>query len=887
MAEESSDVESPQGKAEGVIFVSDASAEAERLISTLRGRGYSAFDVPLGVLVSRVAVQRPMLIICDIDAPAALKQIQALRGVQGADGIDVLFVGRPGGALDQNREEVMPEASAVFLRPFEPLTLLRKVEALVGAPTAQPGQQAAPNSSARPPVLVAATRRPVLYDGTSDTADGSSASGVGLRPQLDRELLKTPHARPKPSPPPAPPGVAPSLSGGHPEPDGAPSDYDLGGMTEQRDSEWMQRVPQAEISPHLQKMLNQAELRLSLAPVSSAAPVERLSPEEEVDAVLPQEVLAALDEPLGFEEEGDFEGAPGRVASGDASDTGTGRERTGGSTTGGGTGPLRRPSSATAVSTGTGSGNTTGSGTGSGAGTDTGAGTGPGAQPARTRGDPETSRPTPRPPRPSASDWAASAARSERSALLTGTPEPQLTHGSVRPAIRTSIGSAPPPESARRQELSPPASAPSQRQTAMPPAPHAPRAAAARAPGEAPFGRSARPAPLEPALRLPSSLPSEPPQSGAGQRTMAEPRKAYLDAAGKSRERDAEAPEIPSTLRAGDTLRALASVIRARYSGALAVETSAGVRRIVFRDGDFVTVASGIEDDSLVAYLVERGDISAEVGAGIGRRVPPYGRHAGAALIAQGHLRQDDLWTVLRAHAEWLLTKIVKTEEGGASLESIPERLNAEPAVFGGATGAEILVEIARRSISPEFARERLGKATLSLAASTAYHLLGECALSEDETRWIREAPTVALGALLERTESPDWATVLHVMVELKVLEVTSPKEVQRASAVRAPSPDPLDEAALRARIKTRRALVDEGDYFALLGLPRSATTYDVRRAYLELRRSFDPSQVVTPATIDLREDVDTILEVLDEAFDILRDQTRLQRYLRALEASP
>ena len=43
----------------------------------------------------------------------------------------------------------------------------------------------------------------------------------------------------------------------------------------------------------------------------------------------------------------------------------------------------------------------------------------------------------------------------------------------------------------------------------------------------------------------------------------------------------------------------------------------------------------------------------------------------------------------------------------------------------------------------------------------------------------------------------------------------------------------------------------------------------------------------VTTETVDLREDVDLILEVLAEAYEILEDDLRRDRYRRALDASP
>ena len=77
------------------------------------------------------------------------------------------------------------------------------------------------------------------------------------------------------------------------------------------------------------------------------------------------------------------------------------------------------------------------------------------------------------------------------------------------------------------------------------------------------------------------------------------------------------------------------------------------------------------------------------------------------------------------------------------------------------------------------------------------------------------------------------------------------------------------------------------GDYFAVLGVPRDATGYEVRRAYLELRRGFEPSRILTPRLRELEGDVKKIVAVLDEAYEILRDPARRERYRRAIDARP
>jgi hypothetical protein len=349
--------------------------------------------------------------------------------------------------------------------------------------------------------------------------------------------------------------------------------------------------------------------------------------------------------------------------------------------------------------------------------------------------------------------------------------------------------------------------------------------------------------------------------------------------------------ELPNALVRGGAPLVIGRAVRQRFSGCLAFEVDQGLRRVVFKEGDVVIAASAVHGESLVAYLSQRGDLAPETAAQIEHRIPTFGRHAGAALIARGLLEQGELWPVLRGHAEWVLSQLFLIERGTVQIEHpIPERLAAEPAVFGGATGAEVLVEVVERAIPPAQALEHLGSLSATFKPGSAFKLLGECALPAEIAKLVARAREISLEQLLDEADEPILPCVLYALGLLEVLRKVELEAVPAARAPglhAAPERDQIDDDALRARVQARRALVDEGDYFALLGVPRQATGYDIRRSYVELRRQFDPGQVLRQSTLDLADDVDTILEVLDEAYEILRDQQRRERYRRAIESMP
>jgi hypothetical protein len=781
-----------------LIFVSDASAEAERLTTALRGRGYGVVDVPLTLLLSRASVQRPSLILCDADTAQAVETIKRLHEVPGPR-VDVLFLGEPGRTLDEQVESVQEQSSGSFVRPVDESALLRKVELLIGAPSKRPDSNTRIPPPNRAPVLVAATRRPYRYE---------ASKGESVRPS--DEPRSSPAASSPSSPFVAPPASSDSF---HSAPFQPVSELPPNSGTSSSPS-LMPRtheLPQAKLSPALESLLATAERRVQSSRSSIAAPADRLSPEAELEAILPADVLEALDEPL--ENDDDDDDSAAGTAGGSDADPGTRGTKT------------------------TGAGNT--------------AAPGGRASVEEIAGRRETPAPTSDSQAPeSASDGAPQSKREteppvtpvrgrrmqseipER-AVLEAEPSPSRPTNVVGGATAHGV-SQPPPSMAAPVDPTQPSTAPPGRATNSPDASR----------GEA-------------------TIPP-----------MAKQRLTKLD--------------VPPTLGDGDALRALAQVVRSRYTGALAFEDSAGIRRIVFRDGDFVTAASSADSETLVAFLAQRGDLASDLATRIARKLPPFGRHAGAALIAQGHLRQDELWPVLRAHAEWLIARVATLPRGAASMEAeVPARLQAEPSVFGGATGAEVLIEIARRAVPPADAIARLGGPHVRLDSGPASNLLAECALEQRENDLIREINGLELSEILRRAGSTDIAAVLYALCELSVLA--------RAAAERRPAPkqaspppaDRLDDAALRARILSRRALTEEGDYFALLGVDRNATSYDIRRAYTTLKDELEPTRILTGETVDLRDDVQMILDVLDEAYEILEDDLRRERYRRALEATP
>jgi hypothetical protein len=725
------------------VFVSDPTAEAERVAHALRASGYVVVDVPLSMLVARVAVQHPRVILVDADGEGALDVVERMRELPDADVIDVLFVSKPGGAIGSQEEALAHEGSGLFVRPVDVPALVRKVEALTG--------------------------------GVQEPSDGSRTSTPP--PSIPSSASKRPSV-----PPVLPPPSMRDSGGLAPAPSESPTSASAG----------VKRIAglAAPVSPELQKLLTDAEQRVQAGDdPESMVP----SPEEEIEGVLPAELLASLDEPLEEDDDDDDAALMARSA---ASPSG-----------------VREP---------THDGGTSGASGGS----TTGAGMHAGIAPHGTNAG-----------RPTTNEVAL-------------TPPPPHTHGGTHSGatgagISTTGGFDP------RERADMPAALP-------PPVPP--------------------PRPLE---QAPVAFGSVPPPTAwsPGDASQAQHAPVAVSDAG-----------FPAVLAQGDALGVLARAIAARTSASLCFATAEAERRVVMREGDIVTTSSTSEEESLLAFLVVRGDLPRETVRRLATKFPLFGRHAGAALVARGYLRQGQMWPTLRAHAEWLIARVMHAGAGRLVVEAEPPgRLAAEPGVFGGSPGAAVFVEVVRRIVAPADAVELLGGGASRVAEGPAARLLDECALAGSDTESVRGATGRPLREVLGGGAVEDLASVLFALVRLGVVEML--RSVGGEAGGDGGEADAglaaIDADAIRECVRARMQLVEDGDYFAVLGVARDATGYELRRAFLELRRTFDPHRLLTPEVADLAEDVRQITSVLEEAYDILKDAARRERYRRAIEATP
>jgi preprotein translocase subunit Sec63 len=85
------------------------------------------------------------------------------------------------------------------------------------------------------------------------------------------------------------------------------------------------------------------------------------------------------------------------------------------------------------------------------------------------------------------------------------------------------------------------------------------------------------------------------------------------------------------------------------------------------------------------------------------------------------------------------------------------------------------------------------------------------------------------------------------------------------------------------ARLRDKLDQVRRADYFAILGVPRDGTPYEVREAAERLLAEFDPGRFHGVSDPGLRERLEEVRRVVAEARNVLSDEALRSEYVEAL----
>jgi len=265
--------------------------------------------------------------------------------------------------------------------------------------------------------------------------------------------------------------------------------------------------------------------------------------------------------------------------------------------------------------------------------------------------------------------------------------------------------------------------------------------------------------------------------------------------------------------------------------------------------------------------------------------VAESGRRMGEILVDLGYLKRRELLPAVRRHVEDLVYSLFSWERGSYAigLDAAPSgeriRLSRHP--------ASLILEGVRRKLDRTSLERLVGPPSTVIEVRDRERLGGIVQvgdLAPEERSALAAFDGQADLAHVARVAAVDIADVLPLAWALCVLGLATARRVEGdlpdESVVHVGE---SDLAIDRERVRARWQLVSDADYFALLGVRRDATAFEIRRAYQAARRDFAAEGFPSELRRELARELDDIAHVLDEAFRVLRDDQLRLTYLANL----
>lgn len=382
--------------------------------------------------------------------------------------------------------------------------------------------------------------------------------------------------------------------------------------------------------------------------------------------------------------------------------------------------------------------------------------------------------------------------------------------------------------------------------------------------GVAPVGTE--PAQSAPSWWHPVPTPVEGPQA------TAPIQRASLNARAKRSKRTAlvspETSVAPTPASGQLTLEQLAELVlklcNSKDCACLELQSPDATRTLWLKDGRLVAAVSSLYEESLLGRARADGLLDRDQEKELRSLGMVSPSELARAMRTRGYLREIELVPLIQRNAEHIALEALGEEVCNYRLSG--DDLNGRAIAAASATpAAQLLPRALARAVSEESILASFGGLDAVPAPRAQALTLGDLGLAEPELNLLGAVDGVlTVGELL-------LSSAMAQEQALKTLRLAS---ILGAIEIR-PGTQPLaahgPDVDIR-RLKSKFEEVQEADYFAVLGLSRSAGSEEVRQAFEVLSAEFNPLKFAGHMDPSLQSQAEQIQSQLAEAAQTLRD---------------
>jgi tetratricopeptide (TPR) repeat protein len=313
-------------------------------------------------------------------------------------------------------------------------------------------------------------------------------------------------------------------------------------------------------------------------------------------------------------------------------------------------------------------------------------------------------------------------------------------------------------------------------------------------------------------------------------------------------------------------------------------------RKVYFRDGDVLFASSNLNDDRLGEFLLRKGKITQAQFEKSSEVVIKTGKKLGAVLFEMGALTSVDLVTQVKLQVREIVLHVFSWRDGRYTFDDRPLPLS-EIIPLHISTGDLITAGI--RDLDWKIVRKALPPLTTIIRPVSDPSLLFQSASLDQDQRTVFSLinGNKSIEQLCSLTGIGDFNTLKAIYV-LLALRMTEPGEIKTdekdkfapATATAEKEPEQAESTATVASV-TREMIqhtyesLEIQNYYEILGVGRTATPQEIKKAYFHHAKLYHPDRHFDPGMNDMKEKLEALFARIHDAYETLSSKTRRDKY--------
>ncbi len=303
-------------------------------------------------------------------------------------------------------------------------------------------------------------------------------------------------------------------------------------------------------------------------------------------------------------------------------------------------------------------------------------------------------------------------------------------------------------------------------------------------------------------------------------------------------------------------------------------------KSVFFERGVPVDAYSSQVFDRMEEYLLRNGKITRAQYQEVRVKGLKGPRKVGAYLVSSGYLKPHELFEAVRGHLAEVFCGVFEFESG--TYRYLPERASEDDRIALDLDVRALILEgVRRKYLVPRLMKRVGGPSTLLGMKAGAVPDFELLRLAEAERAVVRLVDGTRNIEDIVFSSGLEALRVYHVLVGLVLLGYAEVlvRGLEGNAKDGVLTADGIDKNRILDKIEQIRQL----DYFQILGVAKSATPYEIDRAYERNLAEFEPNRFSSSLREQMFEELGEITRVLADAREVLRDEQVRDAYARHL----